>query len=166
MLGYRVVLLEREGLGFRKPAAYPANALACVTTHDLPTFAGWWEGADIAERAAIGLIPTEAKEAALAEREQEKQKLIDALVAEELLAESETDLTAITAAAHAFAARSPAALVLAQADDLDAERVAVNLPGTDRERPNWRRRIATPLPELLRTGVAQAILAALRKERP
>ena len=115
---------------------------------------------------SIGLITAEAKEAGLAEREQEKQKLIDALVAEALLAEGETDLTAITAAAHAFAARSPAALVLAQADDLGGERVAVNLPGTDRERPNWRRRIATPLPDLLKTDVAQAILASLRKERP
>jgi glycogen operon protein len=57
-------------------------------------------------------------------------------------------------------------LVLAQADDLGGERVAVNLPGTDTERPNWRRRIATPLPDLLRTETAQAILAALRKERP
>ena len=91
MLGYRVVLLEREGLGFRKPEAYPANALACVTTHDLPTFAGWWEGADIVERAAIGLIAAEVKDAALAEREQEKQKLVDALIAEALLAEGETE---------------------------------------------------------------------------
>ena len=166
MLGYRVVLLEREGLGFRRPEAYPANALACVTTHDLPTFAGWWEGADIAERAAIGLVTAEAKDAALAEREKEKQKLVECLVAEGLLTERETDLTAVTAAAHAFAARSPAALVLAQADDLGGERIAVNLPGTDRERPNWRRRIATPLPDLLETGVARAILSALRTERP
>jgi glycogen operon protein len=55
---------------------------------------------------------------------------------------------------------------LAQADDLGVERVAVNLPGTDTERPNWRRRIATPVPDLLKTGTAEAILAALRKERP
>jgi glycogen operon protein len=29
-----------------------------------------------------------------------------------------------------------------QIDDLLGERNAVNLPGTDRERPNWRRRLA------------------------
>jgi glycogen operon protein len=166
MLGYRVLLLDWEGTGFRKPEAYPVNALACVTTHDLPTFAGWWGGLDIAERVALGLTPAEAEEAALAERKLEKQALINALVAEKLLAEEETDLVVITAAAHALAARSPAALVVAQADDLGGERVAVNLPGTDRERPNWRRRITTPLPDLLRTETALAILAALRKERP
>lgn len=166
MLGYRVVLLEREGLGFRKPESYPANTMACVTTHDLPTLAGWWEGADIAERKAIGLISAEEADAATVQRAAEKQELLDALVAENLLAVGETDLTTIMAAAHAFAARSPAALVLAQADDLGAERVAVNLPGTDTERPNWRRRIATPVPDLLKTGTAEAILAALRKERP
>jgi glycogen operon protein len=166
MLGYRVMLLERDGVGFHKPGSYPANTLACFTTHDLPTFAGWWEGASITERKAIGLFTAEAAEAALAQRALEKQALLDALVAENLLAQGETDLIAVMAAAHAFAARSPAALVVAQADDLGAERVAVNLPGTDRERPNWRRRISTPVPDLLKSPAAEAILAALRKERP
>jgi glycogen operon protein len=166
MLGYRVVLLERDGIGFRKPASYPANTMACVTTHDLPTLAGWWEGADIAERKAIGLISAEEADAATAQRSLEKQALLDVLVAEKLLVEGETDLTAIVAAAHGFAARSQAALVLAQADDLGGERIAVNLPGTNTERPNWRRRIAVPVPDLLKTRTAEAILAALRKERP
>jgi hypothetical protein len=31
----------------------------------------------------------------------------------------------------------------AAGDDLAGEALAVNLPGTDRERPNWRRRMAT-----------------------
>ena len=70
------------------------------------------------------------------------------------------------AAAHAFVARSPAALVMAQTDDLAGERIAVNLPGTSIERPNWRRKIALPVPELLGTPTAQAILDALREARP
>ena len=32
------------------PAAYPPLSVACVATHDLATLAGWWRGADIAER--------------------------------------------------------------------------------------------------------------------
>ncbi len=52
-------------------------------------------------------------------------------------------------AVHAFLARTPCALRLLQADDLAGERVALNLPGTDRERDNWRRRIRVKSADLL-----------------
>jgi 4-alpha-glucanotransferase len=29
--------------------------MAMTTTHDLPTVAGWWSGADLAERANLGI---------------------------------------------------------------------------------------------------------------
>jgi glycogen operon protein len=52
--------------------------------------------------------------------------------------------------------------MLAQAEDLAGETVAVNLPGTDRERANWRRRLSTALPGLCETPRAKRILAELR----
>jgi glycogen operon protein len=55
--------------------------------------------------------------------------------------------------------------MLAQADDLAGETVAVNLPGTDRERPNWRRRLSTDLAALFDGPLAAAIVAAVRRER-
>ncbi len=58
-----------------------------------------------------------------------------------------------------------AELVTAQTDDLDLERVAVNLPGTDTERPNWRRRLRTPVPELLETETAAQVIARMRPGR-
>ncbi len=160
ILGYRVLLLERDGIGFRPPSVYPARAMASVSTHDLPTFAGWREGADIAEQARLGLLADPA--AATVHRAAECAALAAAL-REEGIAAPETDPAA---AAHAYVARSPAALVLAQADDLDGATIAVNLPGTDTERPNWRRKLATPVPGLLHTAPAQAILRALREARP
>ena len=51
--------------------------------------------------------------------------------------------------------------MLAQADDLAGEAVAVNMPGTDRERPNWRRRIAMNIEDILETELAEKILAAM-----
>ena len=48
--------------------------------------------------------------------------------------------------------------MLAQADDLAGETVALNLPGTDRERPNWRRKVGVPLPELVEAPRAHAIV--------
>ena len=37
--------------------------------------------------------------------------------------------------------RTPSLIAIAQLDDLVGEFTAVNLPGTDRERPNWRRKL-------------------------
>ncbi len=68
-------------------------------------------------------------------------------------------------AVHGYLAAAPSALVLAQADDLGDETMALNLPGTDRERPNWRRKIATPVPALLQTPEARAIIGRLRPGR-
>jgi glycogen operon protein len=168
VLSYRVLWFERRGSAFTPPAAYPPRAAACVSTHDLPTLAGFWLGADIAERAALGLIPDEA--AAMAERARDRAALCDLLAAEGLLPEGagpESVLdNALAAAVHALVARTPSALMLVQAEDLAGEEVAVNLPGTDRERPNWRRRLPLAsglLPDLSR---AAAILQVLRGLRP
>ncbi len=166
---YRVLLLERNGIGFNPPENYARNALTCISTHDLPTFAGWWEGADLKERHALGMPGHADLTATLAIRDKEKTALIEALIAEGLIegpADAERQAEDVMPAAHAFIARSPAALVVAQTDDLAAERVAVNLPGTSLERPNWQRKIETPIPGLLKTRIAQAVLTQLRQARP
>jgi glycogen operon protein len=64
----------------------------------------------------------------------------------------------IVAAVHRFVAISPCMLALLQADDLAGEAIALNLPATDRERPNWRRRVGVAASELWRTPAgAQAV---------
>jgi glycogen debranching enzyme GlgX/4-alpha-glucanotransferase len=166
---YRVLFLERDGVGFNKPQVYAQNALSCISTHDLPTFAGWWEGADLHERALLGIIRMATLGDALAIREEEKAALVAALVAEKLLddpGDVMLDAAAVMPAAHAYVASARSTLVVAQTDDLAGERIAVNLPGTSTERPNWRRKIETPIPDLFNTPGAQAILEVLRKARP
>ena len=55
---YKVLLFEKEPDGrFKLPAAYEKLALAAVTTHDLPTFRGWWESVDIGIAARLNLYP-------------------------------------------------------------------------------------------------------------
>ncbi len=154
VLSYRVLWFEREGGNFIPPARYPARAVACVSTHDLPTLAGWQAGADIAERAALGLLDAEAAAAAGRERAAEQAELAAALGG-----------PADPPAVHGFLAASPCALVLAQADDLAGETVALNLPGTDHERPNWRRKVRVPVPELTEAPAARAILDRMAQGR-
>ena len=157
ILCYRVLLLEREGRGFRSAATYPARAVACVSTHDLPTFVGWRAGADIDEHVALGQRRPEDAVADHAERQAEVAALREAI------GDGSGDLAVD---AHAMIAGTAAELVYVQADDLAGEMQAVNLPGTDRERPNWRRKLAVPLDLLFEGERSKLILAALRKARP
>ena len=163
VLSYRVAWFERDGARFRPPTAYPHLAAACVTTHDLPTLAGWWDGADIAERLALGLLDEAQAATERDARAGEKRAFVEALRAAGAL-EGALDVAGpydprLAVAAHAFIAATPALLALGQADDCVGETVAVNLPGTDRERPNWRRRLSSDLAAIL----ASPALAPLRR---
>lgn len=142
ILSYRVMWFEREGSAFARAEAYPRKSVACVTTHDLPTIAGWWQGEDIREKEALGLISPAAAEAARIERTCAKQAFLKAIGLERKFGqEANPPIASIVAAAHAFIRRTPSLISIAQIDDLIGEVTAVNLPGTDRERPNWRRKL-------------------------
>ena len=73
---------------------------------------------------------------------------------------------AFAAAVHAWVAQSGSALASVQVDDLAGETVATNLPGTDRERPNWRHRLHDDAGRLFEAPRARAILAAMAAARP
>ena len=163
ILSYSVLWFERRDGRIRPPPEWKRLAAACVSTHDLPTLTGWWEGADIAEKRALGLLDDPEADRV---RAGEKAALI-ALLMDENLLEGEVDPTqpmplAVAAAIHAFVSATPSLLALVQADDLAGERVAVNLPGTDTERPNWRRRLDLDVSEVCHTPLARAILGAMR----
>jgi glycogen operon protein len=169
ILGMRVLWFERSGADFLSPADYPALSVACVATHDLPTLAGWWSGADIAERLALGLVGLDDAQIEIGERQSEKRALVAALVGLDLVTES-PDLAApmsdaFAAAVHALLAGAGSLLASAQLDDLAGERTAANLPGTDRERPNWRHRLALDVETLFASPRAREILAALAARR-
>ncbi len=159
ILSYRVVFFEREknGLGFDPASAYPEKAVACVSTHDLPTLAGWWSGAEIKERRAIGSFTPEEADRAEAERTVERHKLAEVLGQPGLADQPEAG-PELLGALHKFIAATPSMLVVAQADDLVGETVAVNLPGTDLERPNWRRRLPVDVTDIFDLPLAQASL--------
>jgi 4-alpha-glucanotransferase len=168
--GMRVLYFERDGVAFRDPRNYPVHSVACVSTHDLPTLAGWWGAADIAERLSLGQISPEEGTRALAERAAEKAALVEAMVASGALVTrpalgSAMD-DALAAAVHSWVANSGSALASVQVDDLAGETVATNLPGTDKERPNWRHRSRDDTVKVFEESRAQAILKALNAVRP
>ncbi|WP_424812082.1 glycogen debranching protein GlgX [Roseococcus sp. YIM B11640] len=165
ILSYRVLWFERDGPRFRAPDEYPALAATCVATHDLPPLAGWWEGTSIAEGEALGLLTAEEATEARIARAEDKALLLEALAAAGIEAPSGEEGAALSpamaAAIHAYVAATPSAMLLIQAEDMAGERIALNLPGTDRERPNWRRRLPGGAEACFATPVAQEILARL-----
>src|SRR5439155_13269389 len=50
ILSYRLLYFEKDGPEFKPFDKYPPQALVSSTTHDLPTLAGFWLGADIVAR--------------------------------------------------------------------------------------------------------------------
>lgn len=176
--GYRVLLFERDGRAFRAPDTYDRDAIACVSTHDLPTLAGWWCGNDIAQRLAIGLLSDGLLDAAQADRSADKCALVEALEKQGLLSASDRAVTprgillveripeALVIATHAFLARSPCRLVTVQIEDLVGVEEGVNIPGTIDEHPNWRRRLPVDLDQLADIALFTSVCATMSRERP
>jgi len=147
----RLLIFEHQPSGeFKAPEAYPAQAIVAVSTHDLPTLAGWWEGRDLDWRTELGLFPDEAmRTQQIAAREKDRRLLLQALEREALLPPGAggdpASLPAMTdslaLAVHAFIARTPAQLMLVQPEDVIGVREQANLPATVDSHPNWRRKL-------------------------
>jgi 4-alpha-glucanotransferase len=166
MLGSAVLWFTRDyddpQEGFLPSARYPRNALASISTHDLPTATGFLVGEQVRVRAELGQLlgPVEEEERrADADREQ----LLERLREEDLITkESTTD--EIIVAMHEFLARTPCRLVTASLYDVLGEIRQPNLPGTTDEYPNWRMPLATSL-EQIETDPRVARIAAVLSQR-
>jgi 4-alpha-glucanotransferase len=160
---------------FIPPGEYPPLAAASAATHDLATLKGFWLGRDIAWRQKLALYPDESAEAAdIADRHTARWQLLEALGREGLIPserfgeflprEGAPVYTAeLGDAILAFLARSRARLMLVQIEDVGGEVEQANLPGTTDAHPNWRRRLAAKLDEIL-DGIDMRRIAALVAE--
>jgi 4-alpha-glucanotransferase len=157
LLGCRVLYFERDRDGsFRRSYSYPSGCLASVSTHDLPTLAGFWTGRDIEWRERLCLFAEPGQSAReQAERAGTRRRLLELLAAEGLLpprldpARPPRELPwSLVLALHRLLARSPAEIVVMQLEDALQVVEQANLPGTTAEHPNWRRRLEVPLERL------------------
>ena len=131
VLSTRLVWFEEEPPG----PTWPAGSMAAVTTHDLPTVAGAWTGADVDDQRASGLSVADAPVEELA-----------AKLARWAGIDREAPVADAVRGAHRLLAGSPSAVVTATLDDALLVEARPNLPGTtDDQRPNWR----IPLPKAL-----------------
>jgi 4-alpha-glucanotransferase len=171
ILSYRLFYFEKNEKGeFRRNDEYPRQALVSSTTHDLPTLAGFWAGADIEARRQAGVLDQAGFERQTASRIADKQKMLDLLFQLRLLP---PDLPRQAAAYpelsgelhHAivgFLAETPSQLLAINQEDLTKETAQQNLPGTTWQYPNWGRKMRFSLEQLRQDAEARGYTAMLR----
>jgi 4-alpha-glucanotransferase len=147
VMSYRLLWFEPN-----RPPEFPRQALAAVTTHDLPTVAGMWTGADLEEQRALGLDPNE-----------EGARTIRAKLADWSGSPDDADPADVVVNTHRLLAEAPSMILTATLDDAAVVEERPNVPGTVDERPNWSIGLPVPLEELEGSPTATAIAEALRR---
>ncbi|MEW9550492.1 4-alpha-glucanotransferase [Nonomuraea sp. NPDC050783] len=171
LLSYRLLWFEQD-----EPAAWPEHAMAAVTTHDLPTVAGLWDGSDVAEQRRLGLDPNEDGARALRARlaaqpapaapappsSEADGPGVDGASVDGASVDGAgvdgaggsgadaagADAAGAVLAAYRLLARAPSRLLSATLDDALAVPARPNIPGADHLRANWRLPLPVPLEEL------------------
>ncbi|HSP64882.1 MAG TPA: 4-alpha-glucanotransferase [Candidatus Deferrimicrobium sp.] len=147
ILSYRLLWFEDED-----PSRFPEHAMSAVTTHDLPTVAGVWRGADVEAQRSIGIEVNEAGTAEIRGRL--------ARVAGDADSTAEVILSAYSALAG-----SPSMLVVASLEDAAEVEERPNMPGTTGERwPNWCLSLPRSLEEVLASRLAERLAAIPRRD--
>jgi 4-alpha-glucanotransferase len=166
MLGCAVSWFARDeaapGEPLLRPSAWPERAAASLSTHDLPTAAGFLRGEHVRARADLGML--DDVPGALADAERERLELLELLRGEGLLpsGSAEPDEAAVIVAMHRLLAATPCRLKLLSLYDVLAEPRQPNLPGTVDEYPNWRLPLPSTLEQLAADPRIQRITALFR----
>ncbi|MEB7587627.1 4-alpha-glucanotransferase [Serratia rubidaea] len=171
---YKVLYFERDDENrFRAPQAYPVQAMATITTHDLPTLRGYWQGDDLRLGASLGLYPDAEVLAELyADRERAKQGLLDGLHHYGCVPQKVGGKAARLAMSpllnrglQRYVADSASALLGLQPEDWLDMATPVNVPGTSTEYPNWRRKLSQTLEEMFADRRVTLLLKDLDRRR-
>ncbi|MFC2048423.1 4-alpha-glucanotransferase [Chloroflexota bacterium] len=118
----------------------PVNSVASLNTHDMPPFAGFWQGLDIEDRRRLGLLDRAGAEKERSRLLIMKKALANFLRGKGWLHGPEDDIPAVLKACLSFLAASRARMVLVNLEDLWLETQPQNVPSTGKEYPNWRRK--------------------------
>jgi 4-alpha-glucanotransferase len=169
---YKVLLFEKHEDGrFRSPDEYVRRAIATVTTHDLPTLRGWWEGRDLELRDRLDLFPgEEIRRHVYEERVRDRAQLLAALDEAGLDAPAAGPDGAafgaeLAGAIQVYLARSQAALVVLQYEDLIGMTDPVNVPGTSDEHANWQRKVTADVGDALGRDSSRRLFADVQRAR-
>ena len=160
---------------YRAPKDYRKQALASVTTHDLPPTAGYLNFAHVKLREELHLLsePVEAFAAsAMAERTAMMNRLVEnGYISQTVADDVEGHVQEIVEAMHAMLTDTPSLLLQAALVDGVGECRSQNQPGTSREYSNWRVPLADSSGHVVHTDEVfdlprvQSLAAVMRREK-
>ncbi|XVS62398.1 4-alpha-glucanotransferase [Actinosynnema sp. CA-299493] len=163
MLSSAVLWFQREydlpGHPLVPPEKWTASAMASISTHDLPTVAGFLAAEHVRVRAELGQFdgPVDGEYEAA---ERERGELLELLKHEGVPADD------LVTGFHALLAKVRSVLVLTSPQDALGETRQPNLPGTTDQYPNWRIPLPIPLADLFDDPGVRRAVAALAAGRP
>jgi 4-alpha-glucanotransferase len=165
VLSYRLLYFERNEAGeFRLPHEYPKQSLVSVSTHDLPTLRGFWEGKDIEAREKAGLFHhADAVRGEWENRTRDKQKMLDLFLRLKLLPDwfprSAAQLPEFTGELHnaaiGFLASANSDWMCLNQEDITKDPDQQNLPATTSQYPNWRHKMQYSIEDLHESKTAR-----------
>lgn len=168
MLGSSVLWFTRDldapGEPLLPPGRWPVDSVATISTHDLPTAAGFLAAEHVRARAELGLLDDVAAEEAIAAAN--RAELVALLRAEGFVADGpEPPDEELVVALHAALAGSRSRLALVSPYDVLGELRQPNLPGTVDQYPNWRLPLPVSLEELRDDARVQRVVELFRRSR-
>jgi 4-alpha-glucanotransferase len=139
------------------------RAAASLNTHDMYPFAAFWWGLDVPDRQRLGVLEPD-----MAQGEQHYRGAVRGALLEHLRRtgevgaseDGEAEAHAVLGALLRRLGTSDAGVVLVNLEDLWLETEPQNVPGTWRERPNWRRKTRYRLDEVM---AMPRVIEALRQ---
>jgi 4-alpha-glucanotransferase len=175
LLSYKVLFFERWDSGFfMRPELYPAQSMVTVSTHDLPTLAGWWTGKDLEWRQKLSLYPTEAMgQSERNSRIEDRELLVAALDDLNVIDMSKAPQQApakmnreLNIAVQKYMAQAPSHIQLIPLEDSLEVIEQVNIPGTIDEHPNWLQKLPVTVEDFDQTDSINDLATAMRNARP
>ncbi len=148
VMSYRLLWFEKDD-----PESYPREALAAVTTHDLPTVAGLWTGSDLEKQRELGLKPNDESTAEIYQRLKSMANL-----------KSESTLEEVIAGAYQLLGSAPCRILTAALDDAAAMEHRPNFPATNPDQnPNWSVALPAPIEDLISSELPRRIASVLAR---
>jgi (1->4)-alpha-D-glucan 1-alpha-D-glucosylmutase len=176
IFSYKVFYFEKDHDTYKAPESYQPTAAVAVSTHDLPTLSGFWQGQDITVRTELDLYPNaELRDRQIKDRVMERMAILGLLEQRGLLPESvkagplSTPVMTpeLSAAIHRLVSQTSAKVFMVQFEDMLQQADQINLPGTtDPTYPCWKRKITIPLEEYGTDARVLAVCQAVASERP
>ena len=158
-----VLYYEMDGLAGGRAPSIPANCMASINTHDMPTFNAMWRCVDIRKQAEVGVLSHDAIPSTQRRRTRAKQKLLGVLKAVCPWLEATEDPHAVLGCVLRWLGQSRARFVMVNVEDLWLETEQQNIPGVGDRHPSWRNKAARKLEGLPHDVQVKSGLGALRE---